>query len=103
MANNKKMTPMIKTTVALLINIVVFIILRYCTLIGLFLAGYGSSGKKMINDELIALIVFALQMVTFYIFIRKWKNKQLTFLVVFLTLIVIYIFDYLGFIPFLRS
>jgi len=94
---------MIKTTIALLINIVVFIILRYCTLIFLFLAGYGSSGEKMINDELIGLIVLLLQMLTFYIFIRKWENKKITFLVVFLTVLVIYIFDYLGFIPFLRS
>jgi hypothetical protein len=92
-----------KTLVALFINLIAFVALRYVSLIYIFLIGYASSDKYYVRSEIFVLIVFLLQMIFFYLIIRKWPNKLSTFLVVFFTLTVIYILDFLGFIPLLRS
>jgi len=92
-----------RTIITLIVNLVVFVILRYCILAFLFMEGYGSSGKKYINDEVIGFIVFALQMVLFYYVVRKWKNKKIIFFSIFSIMLIIYIIDLMGYLPFLRS
>lgn len=92
-----------KILLALALNLIAFIALRFLVLINAFLLGYGSSDKYQDKSEIMALSAFLLQMIVFYFLIRKQKNKTALFLIVFLTLSAIYVIDFCGYIPFLRG